>query len=352
MRRAGSADTLFLGSGVFAVPILERLAWHPSARLVGVVTAPPRPAGRHGESRVTPVAQLAAGLGIPVLAPERLRDHGAVEAIAGLRPALLVLADYGRLVPQSILDVPAHGALNLHPSLLPRHRGASPVPSAILAGDRETGVTLMLMDRGIDTGPIVAQRRFVLRGDELAPQLEQDLAREAAELLADALEDWLAGRLIPYPQPEVGATLTRPLRREDGRLDATLPAAVLERQVRAYQPWPGSWLEVPAGTPRVGGSGGGRAARTERLTIWRARVIHVTDGRAGSVPPGALVPWQAGIALVTSDGLLVLDEVQPAGGRPMSGADLMRGRAWLTPRATDEGPRAGPPSGTVSGEPG
>lgn len=351
MRRAGSADTLFLGSGVFAVPILERLASHPSAHLVGAVTAPPRPAGRHREPRVTPVATLAGELGVPVLAPERLRDADATGAIARLRPALIVLADYGRLVPQAILDLPEHGALNLHPSLLPRHRGASPVPAAILAGDRETGVTLMLMDSGIDTGPIVAQRRFVLRGDELAPQLQQALAREAAELLADALEDWLAGRLIPHPQPEVGATLTRPLRREDGRLDATLPAAVLERQVRAYQPWPGSWLEVPAGMPGEGGSGG-RAAGTERLLVWRARVVHVAESAAGPVPPGALVPWQAGIALGTPDGLLALDEVQPGGGRRMSGADLKRGRAWLTPRGTGGGLRGGWPHGTVSGEPG
>ena len=154
-----------------------------------------------------------------------------------------MLADYGRLVPSAVLDLPRHGALNLHPSLLPRHRGAAPIPAAILAGDAETGVTLMRMDEGLDTGPIVAQRRVPLSGDETAPELEGRLAEVAAELLVATLPAWLAGRLDATPQPEDGATLTRPLRREDGRLDPVRRRRELERQVRAYQPWPGSFLD-------------------------------------------------------------------------------------------------------------
>ena len=163
-----------------------------------------------------------------------------------LEPELAVLADYGQLVPAPILELP-HGALNLHPSLLPRHRGATPIPATILAGDATTGVTLMRMDAGLDTGPIVAQERRRLDGDETAAELEADLAERAAGLLTRSLDPYLAGELIPHPQPDEGATLTRPLRRDDGRMDPTRPAVDLERQVRAYQPWPGSYLVTPAG---------------------------------------------------------------------------------------------------------
>jgi methionyl-tRNA formyltransferase len=322
---------LFMGSGAFAVPVLEALAAHPSARLAGVVTAPPRPVGRRGELTTTPVAARAASLGVPVLTPARLRDPSAVEAVEALGPGLIVLADYGRIVPQAILDLPPHRALNLHPSLLPRHRGASPIPAAILAGDAETGVTLMRMDAGLDTGPVVAQRRLPLRGDEVAPELEEHLARLAADLLVASLADWLAGRLAEVPQPEEGATLTRPLRREDGRLDPTRRAAELERQVRAYQPWPGSFIEMEG----------------QRLVVWKARVTadapsgthraaastltDVGDRGAGAVAP-TLVPLGEGAALVTRDGLLELLEVQPQGRARMAASAWRRGRPTLLER--------------------
>jgi methionyl-tRNA formyltransferase len=217
-----------------------------------------------------------------------------------------VLADYGRLIPAAVLELPRHGALNLHPSLLPRHRGASPVPAAILAGDGSTGVTLMRMDEGLDSGPIVAQRVVPLEGTETAPQLEERLAVLAAELLVETLPDWLAGRLTARPQAEEGATLTRPLRRADGRLDAGHPALELERQVRAYQPWPGSFIETDG----------------ERLIVWRAAVLEgLAEGTAG-----ALVPAGDTLALQTSAGQLRLDEVQLAGRRRMGGAEYRRGR--------------------------
>ena len=208
------------------------------------MTAPTRPVGRRQVPTPTPIGSLAAELGLaPVLTPERLRAAEAVEAVLALRPGLAVLADYGQIVPPSLLDLP-HGALNLHPSALPRFRGASPVPATILAGDAATAVTLMRMDAGLDTGPIVAQAPVPLAGDETAPDLEARLAALAADLLAGSLDAWLAGTLVARPQPDEGATLTRPLRREDGRLDPLVPAAALERQVRAYLPWPGTFLET------------------------------------------------------------------------------------------------------------
>lgn len=321
--------TVFLGSGAFAVPVLARLAGSAHAELVGIVTAPPRAAGRGGQARPTPVAAWAERADRPVLTPERLRSAGSVAAVQELRPQLLVLADYGQLVPPALLDGPRHGALNLHPSLLPRHRGAAPIPAAILAGDTESGVTLMRMDAGLDSGPIVAQRRVPLTGTETAPELEARLAEEAAELLAGTLPAWLEGSLGARPQPTAGVTLTRPLRREDGLLDPARPALELERQVRAYQPWPGSFLETEAG----------------RLTVWSAAVDD--DATAGPVGPAGEAQADAsggaagearaepgrllgpGLRLRTAEGWLRLLEVQPAGGRRMSAEELVRGRPGL-----------------------
>ncbi len=298
----GLVRTVFLGSGSFAVPILRRLAAHPDVDLVGTVTAPPRPAGRR--LRLEPSPVQGAGTGV-MLTPERLRDPEATAAILALEPALVVLADYGQIVPAALLDLP-HGALNLHPSLLPRHRGASPIPATILAGDQATGVTLMRMDRGLDTGPIVAVDRIPLDGTEAAPALEARLADLAAGLLDRSLGPWLRGELTAQPQPQAGTTLTRPLRREDGRLDPNRPAVELERAVRAYQPWPGTFLDA-----------GG-----ERLVIGGATVASSLPGDA----PGHLVRDDGRPALTTTFGRLVLEWVTPPGRRSMPAADWLRGR--------------------------
>jgi methionyl-tRNA formyltransferase len=311
------ARTIFFGSGTFALPALESLTDPSSSAaalvdLRAVVTAPPRPAGRRGDLQPTPVATAAEAGGLPVLTPASLRAEASLDELRALDPELVVLADYGRLIPSAILDLPRHGALNLHPSMLPRHRGAAPVPAAILAGDSATGVTLMRMDEGMDSGPIVAQREVTLDGTETTPQLEARLAGLAAALLVELLPAWLEGTLAARPQPVVGITLTRPLRRADGRLDAARPAVELERQVRAYQPWPGSYLEIPG----RGGRGG------DRLVVWRSSVEEAAEAH----PVGTLVPSGDGLALQTGQAWLRLDEVQPAGGRRMSGAEYRRGR--------------------------
>jgi len=303
--RHGRARTVFLGSGRFAQPILGRLAAHPTIDLAAVVTAPPRPVGRRQIETPTPVDLTARELGLDVLTPARLRDAAAIADILRLEPALVVLADYGQIVPDALLDL-AHGALNLHPSLLPRHRGATPIPAAILAGDGETGVSLMRMDAGLDTGPLVAVERVSLAGDETAPALEARLAIVGAGLLARSLDSWLAGEIEPQPQSTVGVTMTRPLRRADGLLDPGQPALLLERQVRAYLPWPGSFIEIDE----------------DRLIVLAASLAP-SDA---DDEPGRFVPDHLGLALATSAGRLVLDEVQPAGGRPMSGEAFLRGR--------------------------
>lgn len=296
--------TVFIGSGGFGVPSLRELATHPAVDLVGVITAPPRAAGRRLGLAETPIAAASAGLGDrPVLTPIRLRAPEAIAEVLALEPELAVLADYGQLLPSALLDLP-NGALNLHPSLLPRHRGASPIPATILAGDEETGVSLMRMDAGLDTGPLLAVEHVALDGSEIAPELEASLADLGAALLARSLEPWLGGDLVAVPQSADGMTLTRPLRREDGRLDPARPAHELARQVRAHQPWPGSYLETDAG----------------RVTIW------VAEARRG----GAATPGRIGaFGLSTSDGTLVIEEVQPAGGRRMSWEAYLRGRPAL-----------------------
>jgi methionyl-tRNA formyltransferase len=299
------ARTVFLGSGSFGVPALRRLAGHPDVELVAIVTSPPRPAGRRAILTPTPIGELAARLGLPVLTPERLRTPESVAAVLALKPALAVLADYGQIVPQPLLDLP-HGALNLHPSALPRYRGASPIPAAIRAGDAATAVTLMRMDAGLDIGPLVAQVPVLLDGTETAPALEERLAAVAAELLAASIGPWLRGELPAVPQDPARATLTRPLRREDGRLDPARPAAELERRVRAYLPWPGTFLEVDG----------------ERLAVTASSV---TESAPGDMP-GAIVREGDRPALATVDGRFVLERVTPAGRRAMSGADWLRGR--------------------------
>lgn len=322
--------TLFLGSGGFARPALSRLAAHPSIDLRAVVSAPPRPVGRRQVETRTPVHDLALELCLPVRTPVRLRDAVAIDDLLALDPSLVVLADYGRIVPSDLLGRP-HGALNLHPSRLPRHRGATPIPATILAGDHDTGVTLIRMDDGIDTGPIVASERVSVPEGVDAPALEAVLADVAGELLAAALDPWLAGAITPVAQPDAGATMTRPLRRSDGRLDPAAPARLLERAIRAYRPWPGTSLELEA--------------PFGRLVILAG---HVADADPAD-QPGAIVAADRGIALGTSDGRLVLDEVQPAGGRPMSGEAYRRGRptvvgATVAPVAEPAPASAGTPA--------
>ena len=295
---------VFIGSGAFAVPALRALSHDPAVELVGIVTAPPRPAGRKLASVATPLAKTAGDLGAgPVLTPAKLRDPAAIDEILALEPELIVLADYGQIVPPALLGI-GKGALNLHPSLLPRHRGATPVPATILAGDRATGVTLMRMDEGLDTGPIVAQAGTPVAPDETAPELEARLAAMGADLLASSLEPWLTGDLREHDQPVVGVTLTKPLRREDGRMDLSMSATDLDRQVRAYQPWPGSFVETRSG----------------RLTVWAASPAaseHLPSGRFSSR------------GLAAGDGTLLLHEVQPAGGRRMPWVEFLRGRPGI-----------------------
>ena len=308
-RAADRARTIFFGSGPFAVPILDALAGDPRLELVAVVSAPDRPAGRSREVTPTPVAARASALRIPLVQPVRVRAPEAIAELTAHQPDLGVLADYGQIVPRPVLDLPPHGILNVHPSLLPRHRGATPVAATIAAGDDRAGVTIIRMDDGIDTGPIVARQSWPLSGTERAPDLEAHAAREGAALLMRTIDPWLAGTAPAIPQAPAGATVTRPFRRDDGRLDPDRSAIELERQVRALEPWPGSFVETPAG----------------RLAVHEASL---GDSESAD-ESGVLVRHGDRLGLATADGRLILDRVQLAGRRAVRGDEFLRGQPRL-----------------------
>jgi methionyl-tRNA formyltransferase len=294
---------IFMGTPEFAVPSLAMLV-EEGYDLVAVVTQPDRPAGRGRELTSSPVKRYALAHNLPVLQPETLRPPEAVAQLASLQPDLIVVAAFGMLLRPNVLAIPPKGCINVHASLLPRHRGASPITAAILAGDPVTGVTIMLMDEGMDTGPILAQATMEIRPDDTAGTLGERLARQGADLLAATLPMWLAGGLYPQPQPAEGATVCRPLHKEQGQIDWTRSAMEIERMVRAYQPWPGAFTFW----------------RGQRLKILRAHVVE------GTADPGTVIRWDEGAAVGTGQGLLALDEVQLAGRRAMSIAEFLRGQ--------------------------
>lgn len=299
---------VFMGTPKFALPTLEKLC--DAYPVVGVVTQPDRPAGRGRRCVAPPVKQLAEAEGIPVFQPERLRTIEAIERLRVWMPDLIVVAAFGQILPPAVIELPRFGALNVHGSLLPRWRGATPVQAALLAGDTVTGVTIMQMNEGLDTGPILAQRELPIYQDETAGELEERLAQLGAELLLEILPAYLSGELQPRPQPEEGVTLTRRLQKEATALDWQQPARLLERQVRAFSPEPGAftlWGE-------------------ERLKILRAQAL--PEGTPlPEVTPGTVFAQGSMPAVMTGEGALVLLQLQMAGKRPMNGDAFLRGKS-------------------------
>lgn len=298
---------LYLGSPAFAVYPLESLvaAGH---NIVAVVTQPDRPAGRDRKLTAPPVKLAAERLGLPVLQPASLREPAVVETLAALRPDVGVVAAYGEILRRNVLAIPPLGYINLHPSLLPLHRGPTPVVGAILAGDTETGVTIMKLDQGMDSGPILAQLTEPLSPTARTGELTEHLFKIGARLLVEALEGYAAGQVVPRAQEHSQATVTRMLKKEDGQVDWTLPAIVIERMIRAYDPWPGantSW--------------NGQGLRLLAVAV-------VADWR-GTEAPGSIVGRGAagGPLVATGSGALELIEVQPAARRASSGAAWWNG---------------------------
>lgn len=292
----------FLGTGTFAVPLLSRLP-ELAAELL-VITQPDRPAGRGMQARATPVAAWARDHDLRVETPRRLRSDEGRALLRSFAPDGLLLAAYGQLVPADLLEVAARPPLNVHPSLLPRHRGAAPVAGTILAGDTQGGVTLMVMTPQLDAGPIVAQWAVPLTGRESTPELEERLARLAANEVPAELERWAHGETSAQPQDEALATMVRPFSRASGWIDWRRPAEEIDRQIRALQPWPGAWTTLDG----------------RRLHVRAAHPVAGVD----DVPIGCLLPGQSPRA-ATGRGALALDVVQPEGRAAMAGDAWRRG---------------------------
>lgn len=297
---AGIGRVIFLGTGAFGVPLLSRLPALADDLLV--LSQPDRPAGRKLQLRSTPVSTWARDNDIRVLTPHRIRSVEAAAMIDDFKPDGLLLASYGQLIPTEVLGSAPLPPLNVHPSLLPRHRGAAPVAATLLAGDAVAGVTLMVMTSELDAGPIVAQWPLALGGRETTPEVEARLADLAAEKVPPLLLEWGRGEFATSPQVEEKATYVRPFRRADGWLDWRRPAVEVDRQVRALQPWPGAWTTLDG----------------RRLHIRRAHPLPGID----DVPIGALLPGEQP-SVACGIGALALEIVQPE-GRPAMAAEAWR----------------------------
>lgn len=309
---------VFIGTPEFAVPSLRRLA-EAGYDISAVVTQPDRPGNR---GRLTPPAVKVAAeeLGLPVLQPETLRDEAVVDQLRSLAPEVIVLAAYGQILRKNVLDIAPKGVLNVHASLLPRWRGASPISAAILAADEETGATIMLMDAGMDTGPVLARRATPIGPHDTTGDLTARLADLGAELLIETLPRWLAAELDPQPQDESLATVTRLIRKQDGEIDWSRRATDIWRAVRAYNPWPGAQTALDG----------------DRVTVWRAWPLAVHAGEPGTIIalPDDAPPEGAGAAFAvqTGDGALAVLELQRAGKRALSSAEFLRGAPGLIGR--------------------
>jgi methionyl-tRNA formyltransferase len=296
---------VFMGSPEFALPSMRALA--ENFAVVGVVTQPDRPAGRGKQLAAPPVKTLALELGIPVIQPVRLKEPEALRQLQAWAPDVIVVAAFGQILRKAVLELPMHGCINVHASLLPRWRGASPIQAAIMHGDADAGVTIMKMDAGLDTGPMLSQRGIPIATGDTAASLSEKLAKLGADLLVETLPRYLAGELQPQPQPETGVTTVSMLGKSDGLLEPNLVAEVLERKVRAFNPWPGAYI-MWKGQP---------------LKVHRA---HVASGFAS---PGVNSVIDGLPAIGTAFKLLVLDEVQPAGKKAMPGKVFLQGaRDW------------------------
>jgi methionyl-tRNA formyltransferase len=303
---------VFMGTPEFAVSSLRALLAGHDVRLV--ISRPDRPAGRGMSLQRSPVAKTAEAAGVELELPENPRAPAVVERVRKAQPEALVVAAYGRILPPEMLEVAPHGGLNVHASLLPRWRGASPIPAAILAGDAECGVSIMRMDAGLDTGPVLLQRSTPIKKDETAGELSARLAEMGADALLDALERLAQGDAVFTPQSADSVTMAGPVHKEDGDLDWARDAAYLERATRAFDPWPGVRLAV-AGEPV-------RVIRAHALPAWAAG----DDG----TPPGTILETdRQGIVVMAGDRPLRLEVVQAPGKRAMPAADYARGRPDL-----------------------
>jgi methionyl-tRNA formyltransferase len=295
---------VFAGTPEFAVPPLEALLAN-EFNIAAVYTQPDRPSGRGQKLHLSAVKQCAQRNGLNVEQPSSLRAADVAARLASYRPDVMIVVAYGMLLPQAILDIPRLGCLNIHASVLPRWRGAAPIQRAVLAGDTETGISIMRMDAGLDTGPILSIRKAAIEPRENAASLHDRLALLGAQLIGETLSQFAAGTVQPQAQPQDGITYAPKIRKDEAAIDWRRPAIEIDRQVRAFNPWPVAETRW----------------REQQLRIWAARAID--DGPAASVPGTVLSAASDGIVVTTGSGLLVIERLQLAGRREMSAADFV-----------------------------
>ena len=301
---------VFMGTPPLAATVLEALLAQKEFKVSAVVTQPDQPRGRDLKLQPSAVKELALARGLDVLQPQRARDPQFIEQARALAPDLTVVAAYGQILPQALLDVPKLGSLNVHTSLLPRYRGAAPIQWAILNGDRETGVTIMKLDAGLDTGDIVSEQRTPIRDDDTAATLHDRLAEMGGRLLVHTIPDYIAGKIIPRPQPQEGMSYARKITREDGRLDWSQPARALWNRVRGLTPWPGTYSFLQRDPTPV------------LLKIIRAQPEEEISGHG----PGEIISVSRdGIVVGGGAGALRILELQRQGGKRMAVQQFMAG---------------------------
>ena len=344
---------IFMGAAELSCASLQALAGNPQFQIAAVVTQPDRPKGRDLKPQPSPIKSLALKLGLPVLQPPRARDEQFIAELRALQPDLIVVVAYGQILPPAVLDLPRHGCLNVHTSLLPKYRGAAPIQWGIANADTETGVTLMRINAGLDTGDIVAQRRTPIRPEDDSATLHDRLAQLGAELLVQTIPDYVAGKIRPTPQPAEGASYAAKIKKEDGRIDWNQPAQTIWNRLRAFTPWPGAFtflrsaehqLGVNLPAPKRAESVLG-APKPHLLKIWKAEVVEVASGRdsalrclptfvgtarrpnLGQKPGEILSADKTGIVVGCGKGALRIIELQREGGRRMSAAEFLAGHA-------------------------
>jgi methionyl-tRNA formyltransferase len=299
---------IFMGTAELSGASLETLARKEQFQIAAVVTQPDKPKGRELKPRPSPVKILAQKLNLAVLQPAKARDEQFISELRELKPELIVVVAYGQILPQGILDLPKFGCLNVHTSLLPKYRGASPIQSAILNGETETGVTIMKMDAGLDTGDILAQTRTPILPEDNSQTLHDRLAQLGAGLLAQTIPDFVAGKIQPRPQPAEGASRAAKIKKEDGKIDWNEPAENILNRLRAFTPWPGAFTFLKT------------EAKPQLLKIWKAEILE-RSGAAGEI----FSADKNGIVVGCGKNALRILELQREGGRRLSAQEFLAG---------------------------
>lgn len=308
--------TILMGTPEFAATIFR--TFHGTSyrtshefNIVAVITAPDKPIGRKQGLIPSPVKKFALENKIPVLQPENIKEPLRIEKIKELKPDLIILTAYGQIIPKEVLDMPKYGALNIHPSLLPKYRGASPIQTTILNGDKETGVTILLMDEKMDHGDIIKNKKLKIKNKKLNYlELSKQLAGLGAELLIETIPQWVAGEIKPKPQDHSKATYTKILKKEDGKMDWQKSAEEIERMTRAFCPWPGTFASLKL------------KSKSQKLKVLKVETLPIsTEKQPGEV----FLTDDKKLAVQTGNGILIIKEIQPEGRKPMTAKEFLNG---------------------------